>query len=151
MSLISPIILLKTVQDWTWGIFRVGKSGFHGFCITRLFSDSLPNLSCCPPNCYQIYECLPNFTKVYQIWQIYQILPNFYQILTNFTKILPNLGFTQFFCDLKILVIHAFFFCQICIPKKSGLTKMAFSICGYFFVLNILKQKKKTKKHFFLL
>ena len=57
---------------------------------------------------------MPNWTNL-------KHLPNCQRILSNFSNFLPNLWFTQFYCNLKILIINAFFH-QIYIPKKSGLT-----------------------------
>ena len=107
----SAVYSLYTYLHQSWKKRVLQNQTFFRFsAISVLFSAKfLPNLS-------KFYQISPNFTKVYKS------LPNF----TKFNQIKVQISDLRNFVALfQIVVIYAFFFRQICIPKKSGLTKKA--------------------------
>ena len=104
----------RTGQSWKKRVLRVLQN--------PPFLDSPPNLSCFPPNSYQI---LPNFTNFYQSLPTFTKFTKFYQIFTTFHQSLPHfyqVSDLRSLSQFQIVVIYMYFR-QICIPKKSGLTK----------------------------
>ena len=78
------------------------------------------------------YRILPKSNKFHRFIKSYQIFTKCYQILL---KILPNLWFTQFCRDLKILVIYVFFSTKSVSPPKKLLfpTLKHITICHELF------------------
>ena len=96
------------------------KTGFRGSA-EPYFSQILRQI--CPlfRNIFtKLYQSLPKLTKVYQSLQNLPNFTNFLQKLTKFQQMLTKCVTYTVLSQLKIVVIHAFFFSKSVFAKSQG-------------------------------